>query len=158
MVSVCLPSDALSQHLPSYLSFSYLRCGVSLHGCSSKAQPLLFSLNEGYLLTTTPPDLERGVAPLGPPAPAQPLLLGHGVAPPDLRIVKNNSQQQRCQQPDCGCELNLAVSSATCLILFPNQFLNLIPQSVFPMSCVITKFLLSQLSQSRLLLSVSERA
>ena len=24
MVSVCLPSDALSQHLPSYLGFSYL--------------------------------------------------------------------------------------------------------------------------------------
>ena len=27
-----------------------------------------------------PPDLERGVAPLGPPAPAQPPLLGHGVS------------------------------------------------------------------------------
>ena len=36
-----LPSDALSQHLPSYLGFSYLGCGVSLYGCSSKAQPLL---------------------------------------------------------------------------------------------------------------------
>ena len=153
MVSVCLPSDALLQHSPSYLGFSYLGHGISLHRCSSKAQLLLLTLDE-----VAPPDLERGVAPLGPPAPAQPLLLGHGVAPPDLRIVKNNSQQQRCQQPDCGCELNLAVSSATCLILFPNQFLNLIPQSVFPMSCVITKFLLSQLSQSRLLLSVSERA
>ena len=34
MVSVCLPSDALLQHLLSYLSFSYLGCGVSLHGCS----------------------------------------------------------------------------------------------------------------------------
>ena len=34
MVSVCLPSDALSQYLPSYLGFSYLGCGVSLHGCS----------------------------------------------------------------------------------------------------------------------------
>ena len=36
----------------------------------------------------TPPDLERGVAPLGPPAPVQPPLLGRGVAPlgtaPDL--------------------------------------------------------------------------
>jgi len=49
MVSVLLPSDALSQHLPSYLGFSYLGCGVSLHGCSSKAQPLLLTLNEGYL-------------------------------------------------------------------------------------------------------------
>ena len=36
MVSVCLPSNALSQHLPSYLGFSYLRCGVSLQGCSAK--------------------------------------------------------------------------------------------------------------------------
>ena len=27
-VSVCLPSDALSQHLPSYLGFSYLGRGV----------------------------------------------------------------------------------------------------------------------------------
>ena len=69
MVSVCLLSDALSPHLPSYLGFSYLEHGVSLDGCSSKAQPLLLTLDEGYLLTTAPPDLERGVAPLGPPAP-----------------------------------------------------------------------------------------
>ena len=65
---MCLPSDALLQHLPSYLGFSYLGHGVSLHGCSSKAQPLLLTLDEGYLLTTAPPDLERGIAPLGPPA------------------------------------------------------------------------------------------
>ena len=81
MVSVCLPSDALSKHLPSYLGFSYLGRGVSLHGCSSKAQPLLLTLNEGYLLTAAPSDLECGVAPLGPPVPAQPALLGRGVAP-----------------------------------------------------------------------------
>ena len=80
MVSGCLPSDALSQHLPSYLGFSYLGRGVSLHGCSSKAQLLLLTLDEGYLLTATPPDLERGVAPLGPPVPAQQPLLGRGVA------------------------------------------------------------------------------
>ena len=67
VVSVCLASDALSQHLPSHLGFSYLGHGVSLHGCFSKAQPLLLTLDEGYLLTTTPPDLEHGVAPLGPP-------------------------------------------------------------------------------------------
>ena len=48
MVSVCLPSDALLQQLPSYLGFSYLGRGVSLHGCSSKAQPLLLTLDEGY--------------------------------------------------------------------------------------------------------------
>ena len=34
-------------------------------------------------MSTSPPDLEVGVAPLGPPVPAQPPLLGHGVA--DLR-------------------------------------------------------------------------
>ena len=82
MVSVCLPSDALLQHLPSYLSFSYLGRGVSFHGCSSKAQPLLLTLDKGYLLTTALPDLQRGIAPLGPPAPTQPRLPGRGVAPP----------------------------------------------------------------------------
>ena len=81
MVLVCLPSDALSQHLPSYLDFSYLGRGVSLHGSSSKVQPLLLTLDEGYLLTATPPDLERRVAPLRSPAPAQQSLLGGGVAP-----------------------------------------------------------------------------
>ena len=85
MVSACLPSDALLQHLLSYLGFSYLGRGVSLHGCASKVQPLLLTLDKGYLLTAAPPDLERGVAPLGPPAPAQPLLLGRGVAPPSRR-------------------------------------------------------------------------
>ena len=85
MVSVCLPSDALLQHLPSYLGFSYLGRGVSLHGCSSKAQPLLLTLDEGYLLTAAPSDLERGIAPLGPLAPTQQPLLRCGVAPPDRR-------------------------------------------------------------------------
>ena len=80
---MCLPSDAVLQHLPSYLGFSYLGCGVSLHGCSSNAQPLLISLDEGYLLTTALPDLQHGLAPLGPTGPEQPGLLGHGVAPPD---------------------------------------------------------------------------
>ena len=64
MVSVCLPSDALLQHLPSHLGFSYRGHGVSLHSCSSKVQPLLLTLDE-----VTPPDLEHGVAPLSPPVP-----------------------------------------------------------------------------------------
>ena len=76
MVSVCLPSDAVSQHLRSYLGFSYLGRGVSLHSCSSKVQLLLLTLDEGYLLMDAPPDLGRGVAPLGPPAPMQLPLLG----------------------------------------------------------------------------------
>ena len=79
MVSVCLPSDALLQHLLSYLGFSYLGRGVSLHSCSSKVQLLCLILDEGYLLTAAPPDLEHGLAPLGPPVPVQPLLLGRGV-------------------------------------------------------------------------------
>ena len=45
MFSVCLPSDALLQHLPSYLGFSYLGREVSLQGCSSKTQPLLLTLD-----------------------------------------------------------------------------------------------------------------
>ena len=81
MVSVCLPSDALLQHLLSYLGFSYLGHGVSLHGCSSKAQLLLLTLDEGYPLITAPSDLECGVAPLGCPAPSQPPLLGGGGCP-----------------------------------------------------------------------------
>ena len=96
-----LPSDALLQHLPSYLGFSYLGHGVSLHGCSSKAQPLLLTFEEGYLLTSAFPDLQLGIAPLGPPVPPQrPLLglllpatgpgLGHGwllpAAAPGLRL------------------------------------------------------------------------
>ena len=85
MVSVCLPSDALLQHLPSYLGFSYLGGGVSLHSCSSKVQLLLLTLDEGYLLNTPLPDLQRGIAPLGPPAPTHPPLLGRGVAPPGRR-------------------------------------------------------------------------
>ena len=90
MVSVCLPSDAVLQHLPSYLGFSYLGSEVSLHGCSSKVQPLLLTLDEGYLLTAALPDLQRGMAPLRLLAPTQPPLLGpastpglrHRVAPP----------------------------------------------------------------------------
>ena len=79
----------LSQHLPSYLGFSYLGRGVSLHGYSRRVQPLLLTLDEVNLLTATPPDFECGVAPLSSPASTQPLLLGCGVASlgrrPDLR-------------------------------------------------------------------------
>ena len=100
MVSVCLPSDALLQHLPSYLGFSYLGHGLSLHSC--KVQPLFLTLEDGYLLTTTIPDLQCGIALLGPPAPTQPLLLGpwvaplaiapdlgHGMAPPALPLTSD---------------------------------------------------------------------
>ena len=49
---------------------------------------MLLTLDEGYLLTAAPPDLEHGVDPLGPPEPAQPLLLGHGIAPLALTMPK----------------------------------------------------------------------
>ena len=41
----------LSQHLPSYLRLSYFGLGLSRHSCSSKAQPLLFTLDQVPLLT-----------------------------------------------------------------------------------------------------------
>ena len=82
MDSVCLLSDALLQHLPSHLGFSYLGRWVSLHGCSSKVQPLLLTLDEGYLLTTALPDLQRGIAPLGPPAPGSHSSLDVGLVLP----------------------------------------------------------------------------
>ena len=71
----------LSLHLPSYLGFSYLGHEISFHSCSSKVQPLLPTLDEGYLLMAAPPDFKHGVAPLRPLAPTQPLLLGRGIAP-----------------------------------------------------------------------------
>ena len=94
MGSVCLPSDALLQHLPSYLAFSYLGRGISLHGCSSTAQPLLLTLDDGGLLTTARPDLQRWMAPLRPscaattpwtwscPSRPPPLALGVGLLLP----------------------------------------------------------------------------
>ena len=68
----------------SYLDFSYLGHGVSLQGRSSKAQVLLLTFDQGYLLMAAPPDLECGIAPLGPPTPTQLPLLGRGVTPLDL--------------------------------------------------------------------------
>ena len=52
----------LSQHLLSYLGFSYLGRGVSLRGCSSIAQPLLLQS------AATAPYLARGVSPHGRPS------------------------------------------------------------------------------------------
>ena len=48
-------------------------------------QPLLLTLDKGYFLTATLPDLQRGIAPLGPPVPVQPMLLRSGVRPPGHR-------------------------------------------------------------------------
>ena len=96
MISVCLPSDALLQHLPSYLGFSYLGHGVSLHGCSSKVQPLLLTLDEGYLLTTALPDLQRGIAPLGSPVPTLEYPGGPNVIMSILISKKGAGSQRSC--------------------------------------------------------------
>ena len=68
-----------------------LTLGVGyLHGCSSKAQPLLLTLDEGYLLTAALPDLQYGIAPLGPPVPVQPRLLGRGVGQYEANVKKHD--------------------------------------------------------------------
>ena len=105
MVSVCLPSDALLQHLPSYLGFSYLGRGLSLHGCSSKVQLLLLTLDKGYVLTAALPDLQPGIAPLGPPVPVQPPLLGRAVAPYFIGELANTllSKMLICLKSDFIC-------------------------------------------------------
>ena len=54
---------------------------------SAAAAPYLV---RGVSPHAAPPDLERGVAPLGPPAPAQPPLLGHGVAKMGLINDRND--------------------------------------------------------------------
>ena len=53
-------------------------------------------LGQGYFLTAAPPDLECGVAPLGPPAPMQPLLLGRGVVPLGRRPALKPGKRGGC--------------------------------------------------------------
>ena len=97
MVSVCLPSDALFLHLPSYLGFLYLGHGVYLYACSSNAQPLPLTLDVWYLLTATTPDFGPGVFPLSCPwAMKSPLLhhvttAGHIYTQRYLILEKNNN-------------------------------------------------------------------
>ena len=52
------------------------------------------TLEEGYLLTATPPDLERGMASLDPPAPTQPPLLGRGLLLPYTQSKKAQPDTQ----------------------------------------------------------------
>ena len=55
-------------------------------------------LGRGLSPHGAPPDLECGVAPLGPPAPVQPQLLGCGVAPPIIVSICL-SQTPVCPSP-----------------------------------------------------------
>ena len=65
VVSVCLPSDALSQHYRLIWVSLTLDVGYLFHGCSSKMQPLLLTLDVGYLLMAAAPDLGHRVSTLG---------------------------------------------------------------------------------------------
>ena len=68
------------------LTWVSLTLGVGyLFMASPTKKTLLLTLGEGYLLTAALPDLQRGIAPLGPPEPVQPQLRGRGVAPPGRR-------------------------------------------------------------------------
>ena len=67
---MCLPSDALLQHVPSYLGFSYLGRGASPLGrCFSPwmwgicSRLLLLMLDVEHLLLAAAPDLGHGVSP-----------------------------------------------------------------------------------------------
>ena len=79
MVSVYLPSDASHNNYRLPWASLTMDMGISSQ-LLQKGQLLLLTLDEGYLLMAAPPDLEGGVALLGPPVPAQVLLLGRGVA------------------------------------------------------------------------------
>ena len=128
MVSVCLHADALSQRLMSYCGFSYLGRGVSLHGCPSKEQPLLLALDERYLLTTALPDLQRGIAPRGPPGPAQPPLLRCGFVPPDnflmFKLVLEKAEEPEIKLPTSAGswkkQENYTKTSISALLTMPN--------------------------------------
>ena len=69
--------------LASFLCL-WFQCVCPLMPCRNtyRFTRVSLTLGVGYLLTAAPPDLECGVAPLGPPLPAQSLLLGRGVAGP----------------------------------------------------------------------------
>ena len=82
MVSVCLPSDASRNTYR--LTWVSLTLGVGYLFTAAPAKHSRCSLpwTSGCVLTATVPDLQHGIAPLDPPAPTQPLLLGYGLGPP----------------------------------------------------------------------------
>ena len=71
---------SLSPYHLTWVSFT-LDMGYLFMAAPAKLSHCSLPLMKGISLLAAPPDLERGVAPLGPPVPTQPLLLGCGVAP-----------------------------------------------------------------------------
>ena len=115
------------QQLPSYLGFSYLGHGISLHGCFSKVHLLPLTLDEGHLLTAAPPDLSALLYPRSHRSLDVGLLLsgaapdlGHGVAPPGcrpwLRVGGRSSQPRFCK----------VLAGGALLLRGPSQFLLLL--------------------------------
>ena len=85
--------------MPSRNTYHLTWVSLTLDGCPSKVQRLLLTLDEGCLLTATPPDLEHGVAPLSSPVPVQPPLLGRGVAPLGCRPDLGRVVARLCRSP-----------------------------------------------------------
>ena len=82
-------------------------------------QPLLLTLEEGYLLTAALPDLGRAVAPLSPPEPAQQPLLGGGES---LSVVFNSLQPHWLYSPwNCPGQDPGMDSLSLCQGLSPTQ-------------------------------------
>ena len=73
-------------------------------------------LGRGVSPYLRPPDLERGIAPLGPPAPVQPLLLGR---------VHNSAKVTLCLQPNnllkFSCTFHRMSLLSTSLRALPQQ-------------------------------------
>ena len=111
MVSVCLPSDALSEHgflLPWMWDIS-----SRLLQQSTATAPYL---GRGVSPPAALPDLQRGMAPLGPPVPVQLLLLGMLLKLRALALGMGGSSQLlslawgsgwllRVTTPGLGCEM-----------------------------------------------------
>ena len=89
MVSVCRPSDSLSQH--HHLTW------VSL------------TFHEGYLLTAAVPDLQHGIAPLGPPLPVHPPL--HGMLLPGAGPGLGHGSLLPAAAPGLGLGVALRVTA-----------------------------------------------
>ena len=77
--------------LVSFLWLWFQSICTLMPSCNTYHLPWVsLTLDEGYLLTAAPPDLERGVAPLSPPVPTQPPLLGRVIAPVVIREPQKN--------------------------------------------------------------------
>ena len=73
---VCPLMPSYNTYHLTWVSFT-LDMGYLFTAAPAKHNCCFLPWTRRYLLTAAPPDLEHGVAPLGPPVPTQPPLLGH---------------------------------------------------------------------------------